>query len=620
MSYLNNIQNILTNFNLARNQDFNLNIDEITDEDPKALQPNSDIKLHPHQLSLLYKCIDYENNKQYLSNFKSLPEFLNSKDWFKTNIGVIADKVGSGKSYVVLSIILTNSIIDRDNTIVKSSGLNNIFYYFKDEKKTIKTNVIVIPHNLCSQWEHYIKSFNKDLKYIILNKQKIFNILEEENLENYDIILVTSTFFNNLSTILLNFNVKVQRIFYDEIDSLNIPGSIPIDANFTWFITSSYGNILYPRGYTRYDSNNNCYVWCSYGIRNSGFLKNIFLDIAINMPQELNKIIILKNNDKYVDLSLKIPEILYTIITCKTPYTINILHGIVNKNIINNLNAGDINAAMSFISSNNKGTEDNIILVLINKLNKQKKSLELRNDSEDVVERSTSITRHIEDIDNKIKLITDRIKNNDQCAICYDSIENKTIVDCCQNSFCFKCIHFWLKNKPICPICKEDISSDKLFVVDPVCIKEIPIEEIDENEFNHKFDKLKNLEILLKKKKKEKSKILIFSGYDYSFNQMTSILNTLDIKYDYIKGNSDQINCIVKKYKSDVLDVLLINSNNYGIGLNLENTSDIIMFHKMDTQLEKQIIGKAQRYGRNTSLNVYYLLHDNEILHDNEND
>lgn len=95
---------------------------------------------------------------------------------------------------------------------------------------------------------------------------------------------------------------------------------------------------------------------------------------------------------------------------------------------------------------------------------------------------------------------------------------------------------------------------------------------------------------------------------------MTLILNKLKIKYDHIKGNGDQINSIIKRYKSNEIDVLLVNSCNYGSGLNLENTTDIIMFHKMNTQLEKQIIGRAQRLGRKYSLNVYYLLHDNEIV------
>jgi hypothetical protein len=37
------------------------------------------------------------------------------------------------------------------------------------------------------------------------------------------------------------------------------------------------------------------------------------------------------------------------------------------------------------------------------------------------------------------------------------------------------------------------------------------------------------------------------------------------------------------------------------------------MFHKLDTEMEKQVIGRANRFGRVESLKVWYLLHANEI-------
>jgi SNF2 family DNA or RNA helicase len=135
--------------------------------------------------------------------------------------------------------------------------------------------------------------------------------------------------------------------------------------------------------------------------------------------------------------------------------------------------------------------------------------------------------------------------------------------------------------------------------------------DIPEDEVNERFCKFKNLEILLKKKKD--AKILIFSNFDNTFHKVIPILNALNIRYDYIKGNGDQIKAIVNRYKNGPIDLLLVNTKNYGTGMNLENTTDIVMFHKFDTQLENQVIGRAQRYGRISSLKVHYLLHENEI-------
>ena len=42
-------------------------------------------------------------------------------------------------------------------------------------------------------------------------------------------------------------------------------------------------------------------------------------------------------------------------------------------------------------------------------------------------------------------------------------------------------------------------------------------------------------------------------------------------------------------------------------------TSDVIIYHRMSKDLETQIIGRAQRPGRTTSLKVHYLCYENEI-------
>jgi SNF2 family DNA or RNA helicase len=69
-----------------------------------------------------------------------------------------------------------------------------------------------------------------------------------------------------------------------------------------------------------------------------------------------------------------------------------------------------------------------------------------------------------------------------------------------------------------------------------------------------------------------------------------------------------------RSHKPDALNMLFVNARSFGSGLNLENTTDIIMFHKLDSELEKQVIGRAQRFGRSEPLNIWYLLHENEMV------
>lgn len=617
---------IFANDLMNNSSSFHTKVYELTEEDEKTIQPsNIKITLKPHQLTLLKKCIDIENNELKLKSIPELSDDVEDIDKLITRIGVIGDRVGSGKSYVILSLIQMNNILDRDDIIIKSYGLNNVLFSVLQKKSGIHTNLLVIPHNLTNQWKTYIEAFSDNLKYAIINKKTIEDFLEDKvNVEDYNLIVVTSTYYNKFATFFSNKNLKFQRIIYDEVDSLNIPVCRMIDTRFIWFVTASYGNVLYPRGYTKWEPTLNRYVWCANGIVHSGFIKNILLDIWQNVPLKLSKLLIIKNNDEYIENSNHLPEIIKNIIKCRTPNSIRILNGIVDRNIIECLNADDIQGAINNVSSSNKGSEENIIELMIQKYNKAITNFTIKlnycqhyiyDNENDKQSEIAKITNKIKENETKINLIKQRINESETCSICYEDIENKTITRCCQNSFCFKCINLWLMRSAICPICKSTLDSRNIYSVVNDLTSNIPM-EVEEESFDNticdKHDKYKNLEILLQNKR-EGAKFLIFSNYDSSFTSIYSIMDKLNIKYVHLKGNANVIKCMVDKYKTGDTDILLVNTRHYGSGLNLENTSDIIMFHKFDTEIEKQVIGRAHRIGRTDPLNIWYFLYENEV-------
>ena len=78
-------------------------------------------------------------------------------------------------------------------------------------------------------------------------------------------------------------------------------------------------------------------------------------------------------------------------------------------------------------------------------------------------------------------------------------------------------------------------------------------------------------------------------------------------------GTSAHINSVVNQYKNGKIQCLLLNARYFGSGLNLENTTDIIIYHHMHDDLKKQVEGRAQRPGRTCQLNIWELCYDNEI-------
>ena len=81
-----------------------------------------------------------------------------------------------------------------------------------------------------------------------------------------------------------------------------------------------------------------------------------------------------------------------------------------------------------------------------------------------------------------------------------------------------------------------------------------------------------------------------------------------DISYTEIKGNKDSRNRNISNYKQGDIRVLFLNSKNNAAGINLEETTDIILYHKMSEYCETQILGRANRIGRKNKLFVHHLI------------
>ena len=86
-------------------------------------------------------------------------------------------------------------------------------------------------------------------------------------------------------------------------------------------------------------------------------------------------------------------------------------------------------------------------------------------------------------------------------------------------------------------------------------------------------------------------KFLIFSNY--TFKKIINKLNINNISWKKLCGRPDIIRKIIENYSNGIIKVLMLNAKHYGSGLNLQMTTDIIMFHQMDDDTNTQIIGRA---------------------------
>lgn len=620
--------------------EFDTTVPELHDASPRAPHPTCGVELKPHQLALLQRCTEYEASALSLRDFPSLGANVNPDSHMRTQVAVMGDRVGAGKSFVILALVQTHDITGVDTPLFTSAGLNRVTFTTRDTTRVVRTNAIVIPHNLAAQWDGYVRQYGAIDRYRLVNKAKILRELMEDPaaVEDLDLVVITTTYFRTLLAKFVARNVKFQRVVFDECDSISLTGCAVVPANFVWAVTASYGNLLYPRGHNRYDPELGRHVWSAEGIHTTGFVRNFFNDIDYRLPLDLARLLVVKNADAFVDASMSLPAVQTNVVRCRTPVTISVLNGVVDKNVIASLNAGDTQAAINLINPANRGDQSNIIAMLVERLQRQRVNLDLQLTMtssmifDDEAARDAeleNVRKKIRDVDDKIAHIRERVQHNNLCNICLETVaEHQTVTRCCQNTFCFTCIHMWLdRGRAVCPMCKGVMRQQDLLVVcpsgdasgteaaDTTDTMEVDGEGPSDDDVHPSFEKTKNLEILLRRRRAETpgSKTLIFSAHDFSFGAVEPVLDRLGLRYATIRGNGTQIQATVRRYRGSELDVLLVNARNFGSGMNLETTTDVVMFHRLNSQVEGQVIGRAQRTGRTEALRVHYLLHENEI-------
>jgi SNF2 family DNA or RNA helicase len=55
-----------------------------------------------------------------------------------------------------------------------------------------------------------------------------------------------------------------------------------------------------------------------------------------------------------------------------------------------------------------------------------------------------------------------------------------------------------------------------------------------------------------------------------------------------------------------------MNSRELGVGLNIVAATDVVIYHALNQEEEKQVVGRALRMGRTAPLTVHKLLHEGE--------
>jgi hypothetical protein len=498
-----------------------------------------------------------------------------------SDIGILSDKTGSGKSFCIIGLLCRDQMkweinkpyieyinLTKFGNLVKKYDIINL--------KKVNTNLIVTDNCIIEQWKEYL-SFSR-LRVYIITKNK--HILEISNLNDYDVILCNTKNFN--SFISHNTNIAWKRFIYDEPGHYKISKMKNINAGFTWFISATPNEIL-----KLHRKSKNNFI-------KDKFLKDIFLQDDFN---ELLEGINIFNIESDIDKSFKLPDFTDLFYDCYLPIY-NIIRGLVSTEIQVLIESNNIEEAIYKL-----GGEFTCNIIELIKSNMETQIETLISLLDDTSDNDLKIMNKISTIKMKIQQLNSRYNDYiyQSCPICLETLDKPVLETTCQNLFCGKCILTWLQNNDKCPLCIQSITNKNIVLVNT---------GINTVEINTKFKRklTKDDQVLQIIQDNINNKFIIYSQYIQSFKTIVKLFEKNNIKYIDMKGNLEDINSNILIYKNSTdVNVLLLNCKFIGAGLNLQETTDIIFYHNVSNDLRTQVIGRAQRAGRHKKLYIHNL-------------
>ncbi len=354
-----------------------LNSESKRKETPKKAK----ISLLVHQEAMFERCTIIEANmKKAEMIVKNEDRYMISPTTGKrislpeigpVNIGILNDKPGAGKTYVLLSLLLN------------------------DPGSKDQSNIVCVPQNIFAQWKSAFESFFRYDPYVEANNTfDIFyidnyaNVLELYSLYDHTrpavqtkprLFLVNDGFIESLAQTIIDTEMKIHRYIIDEIDSIQHRLYTPFYSDFVWLVSASF-------------------IFKG---------KNLVGPFKFN-PADIQHIVC-KCDEDFVNAHIKLPEPITEQIICQDN-EIKLIKNIVSSEVLQGLNTYDYRPFIKFLKKSfhpNKHTLFELCTMYL-------ESLKITQDEIDTIQEKIDKIQENNFEDKPEKWITDNYKVLDQ--------------------------------------------------------------------------------------------------------------------------------------------------------------------------------------------------------------
>jgi hypothetical protein len=671
--------------------DYNYNI-FIEETSPRASQPAKiKLPLKPHQLASLQKvitmentgCIKYDVQNPGVYTYRGIhntnnrftTEELNSQMQFKgrfkiqSNVGVLGDAIGSGKTILALSIAAsqTRDIHKRKDFIHSHHGPNGAYMRaimdVEDEEnvKMIKTTLIVTPRG--PVYSQFIESIQKDTTLKVLCLDSILGIRKhmpppttsnadlKTFLETFDAVLIKNTALASLTDYYLyNGATRITREYnpFDEWDRIIVDEACDIlnkityfKYNFLWMISATY-----------------------YGLLNMSYTSRNHLGYTIREVihnEEILNLILVKCSDEFIVKSFNVPPPIMQYHICELPRQYAAVHSFLSRDVRERVDANDFMGALTLLGASSE-TETDIVKIVTKEIERDisnKKREIAYIDSLDIPDENKTarlVTHNAElaRLEDKLKSLIERVTALEEksCSVCLDALSNPLLLPC-NHVFCTSCLIPWMQhNHNTCPECRSTIELRQLVAIVKdkneeeasrpsslaSSIASLNDEEIDDNnipttprpfatvgsrnnlreagassqptqptQVYSKEDTLVNII-----QANPEGKFVVFSKLDSSYWGCMNRLRTENVSYSLLRGNSNVMASVLDRFKQGYTRVLLLNTLHAASGIDISCATDLIIVHDLGAG-RTQAVGRCNRHPRDTALRIHQLCYPHEI-------
>lgn len=558
------------------------------------------------------------------------------------NGGILGDPVGSGKSLTVLAYIAhlkenppTDPLL-RTTHIMNGSRTGYTIHtttHNRSDPKNCK-NLVVVPYSIIPQWRQYITTQTTLNAHIVKTRADISTNLVP--IQEADLTIVSNTMFDRLISEVNAAGLWWERVFYDEADSIKISGGSerPISI-FNWYITASWQNmILFNVGIHREfietvinsPSFNNInpeminwlaeylHNYTTYYMTHHRFQSHTYFPHISHLERINSYINIIRCSADYYRHSFQMPPVHYITHRCRRSAINSALRGLVDPAVQELIDADDIHGALGALNINSNSAASLLKAVehrYLRDISNIQLTITYREAMEYVSaghkeEAINSLRRSKERVETQLQTFRERISGiaDELCPICYDPPASVIYTPCCNHMYCASCILKCMRLNGQCPMCRARLRTEQL-----VLVGEQPAQDASANAQPPR----KSAILLRLLKENPGEKILVFSHYDNPFVALADDCEQAQIKYKILRGNSNSINKTIADFEKGKIQVLFMNSRELGVGLNVVAATQVVLYHALRPEDEKQVVGRALRMGRTAPLTVHKLVHDGEV-------